>query len=287
MFGRYAIRDRILQLDPQRDHQEIVYLISSYEGPWLGKRALEFALFRTYAVPSISKLLDQTGEFRGRGQRRYDDTALIIGEIIEHGYDSQRGRAAIRRMNRLHGRFDISNDDYLYVLSTFIYEPMRWYERFGWRKPTEVEKDAAYYFWAEVGRRMNIKDIPGNYAAFEAFNIAYERQHFHYAESNQRVGAATVDIFCNWYPALIRPLVRRGIYAMLDEPLRRAFGFPKQARWLTAFLTAGLKFRAILLRYLFPPRRRPWHFTQAPNRTYPAGYQIEGLGPPDIPPDRT
>ena len=108
-MSRYANRDRLLTLDPVEDHQEIVRTLSLYEFPWLITRSLEFALFRTYAVPSISKLLDETGQFRKYGQRRYDDTTLIMAEITEHGYDSERGRAALRRMNRLHGRFDISN----------------------------------------------------------------------------------------------------------------------------------------------------------------------------------
>ena len=52
-----------------------------------------------------------------------------MAEISKWGYDSERGREALRKMNRAHSRFDISNDDYLYVLSTFIYEPIRWMER--------------------------------------------------------------------------------------------------------------------------------------------------------------
>jgi len=39
-------------------------------------------------------------------------------------------------MNQLHGRFDIANEDFLYVLSTFIFEPIRWNTRFGWRPAT-------------------------------------------------------------------------------------------------------------------------------------------------------
>jgi hypothetical protein len=32
-----------------------------------------------------------------------------------------------------HRRFNINNKDYLYVLSTFVFEPVRWNERYGWR----------------------------------------------------------------------------------------------------------------------------------------------------------
>ena len=88
-------------------------------------------MFRTFCVPSISALLDQTGEFRRATQKRYDDTDIIVSELLEYGYLSDRGRIALRRLNRLHGRFAISNEDFLYVLSTFIYEPIRWNLRFG------------------------------------------------------------------------------------------------------------------------------------------------------------
>jgi hypothetical protein len=43
-------------------------------------------------------------------------------------------------MNALHGRFRIANEDFLYVLSTFVFEPIRWNQRFGWRRMTEFEQ---------------------------------------------------------------------------------------------------------------------------------------------------
>src|SRR5215472_12863431 len=100
-----SILEQIRALDPVRDHQRIVFLSTCYEFPFDTTRSLEFALFRTFCVPSISALLDRTGEFRERAQKRYDDTDLIVSELMERGYDSARGRAALRRMNQLHGRF--------------------------------------------------------------------------------------------------------------------------------------------------------------------------------------
>ncbi len=146
-MARYAIRDAIRRLDPERDHQRIVFLSSCYDFPFDTTRALELALFRTFAVPRIAALLDRTGEFRLRAQRRYDDTDIIVSELIEWGYDSDRGRRALRRMNRLHGRFAIANDDFLYVLSTFVYEPIRWNARFGWRPMCEPERLGYFWFW--------------------------------------------------------------------------------------------------------------------------------------------
>ena len=102
------ILDQILKFAPQIDHARIVHLDSCYEFPFDFTRADEFALYRTYAVPSIAKLLDSTGEFTGRTQRRYDDSKLIISELVEHGYESERGQRAMRQMNHHHGRFNIS-----------------------------------------------------------------------------------------------------------------------------------------------------------------------------------
>lgn len=284
-MSRYAICNYIKTLDAERDHQEIVFLDGAYEFPFLTQKSLEFALFRTFAVPSVSQLLDETQQFHKHGQRRYDDTTLILAEITEHGYDSERGRAALRRMNRLHGRFNISNDDYLYVLSTFIYEPIRW-NKFAWRRLLDVEREAVYVFWREVGRRMGIKDIPATYEAFEQFNVQYERDHFEYAGVNNRVGEDTIQVFLHWYPAPMRPLVRQVIYAMLDEPLRAAFGFPKGNPALTALIDGGLKSRAFVIRQFFPPRSKPRLYTQEANLSYPFGYEIERLGPVDVPRDR-
>ena len=284
MRNRYAIRDLNNRLDATTDAQQITRNLSVYEYPWLLRHALEFALFRTYAVPTISALLDRSGQFNGSGQKRYDDTSLIIAEIVENGYDSDRGRTAIRRMNQLHRRFTISNDDYLYVLSTFTFEPHRWVERFGWRPFTENEQAAGFVFWSEVGRRMNTKDIPPTVEAFEAFNIAYEREHFHYTPSNERVGAATVEVFASWYPVFTRPMVRESIYALLDDPLREAFGFPKPSSAVIALAERGLKLRGQMIRRFFPPRKSPFLLTEAPNRTYPQGYALTKLGPDDAPP---
>src|SRR6516165_10030799 len=175
---RSRVLDEIQRLDPVKDHQRIVFLSTRYDFPFDTTRSLEFALFRTFCVPSIGGLLDRTGEFFQRAQKRYDDTDIIVSELMEHGYDSERGKRALRRMNQLHGRFSIANDDFLYVLSTFIYELIRWNAHFGWRPLCEQERLGYFHFWRQVGRRMNIKDIPTDYRAFEQFNREYEQAHF-------------------------------------------------------------------------------------------------------------
>jgi hypothetical protein len=279
--GRYDILKRVLALDPQKDHQEIVYLTGSYEYPWLLKKSLEFALFRTYAVPETSKILDDSKHFERLGQKRYDDTSLIIAEISEHGYDSERGRAAIRRMNQMHHRWNIPNEAFLYVLSTFVFIPIYWHEQFGWRKPTQHENLALFYFWREVGKRMNIHDIPETYEAFEQFHKKYEDEHFKFAPENRRISEATFRVFFSWYPSFLSPLIRRALYTFMDDRLLEAFGYPKMPGWFVWLVQSPLKLGGLFIRYFMPPRKTPFSLTREPNLTYPQGYTIEDLGSPE------
>ena len=136
----------IAGLDPETGYERICFLLTYQVFPWDIERSLELALFNTYAIPSISRLLARTGEFVERPRKRYDDTVLILAEIGESGLESERGQAALGRINAMHGRFRITNEDYLYVLSTFVLEPTRWIDRWGWRRPSEHEKLANFHF---------------------------------------------------------------------------------------------------------------------------------------------
>lgn len=272
-----SVLQKIAALDAIADHQEIVRIVTAYEYPFLMQKSLEFALFRTYAVPSIGELLDKSQHFERQGQKRYDDTALLISEWVENGYDSERGRAALRRMNQLHHHWPISNDDYLYVLSVFIYVPKEWYAMYGTRPLTEKENLAIYTFWVEVGKRMGLKNIPATNQAFEQFYRDYERQHFTYTDPSRRVADATIRVFLSWYPAFTRPLVLQGIYALMDDPLREAFQYPAPAPVLKSIVRGGLRLAARLIR-LLPPRRKPYLRSQQPSLTYGKSYQPEQLG---------
>ena len=112
----------IRTLDAERDCRRIVFLDSFCEFPFDTTRSLELAFFKTFASPTIAELLDSTGEFTARGQKRYDDTDLLISAFTEDGWDGELGRRALRRMNRIHGRFEIANDDFLDVVSSALLE---------------------------------------------------------------------------------------------------------------------------------------------------------------------
>ena len=278
MILRRKIAQQIEALDPEHDYQRIVFLLTCYEFPWDIERALEFALFRTYAVPSISRLLYKTREFSRRPRKRYDDTELLLAEILENGFDSERGRSALQRINQMHGRFAIANRDFLYVLTTFVFEPIRWIERFGWRALMENEKRAIFNYYRELGRRMDIDEIPADLTALEHYNQEYERDFFRYADTNHQIGGITRDLILSFYvPRVVIPMARPFAHALMDEPLLQAMGFPSPPALLRAIMSGALKLRGWLVGWL-PKRRQPHLLTKVRRPTYPEGYEIEELG---------
>ncbi|WP_246255423.1 oxygenase MpaB family protein [Cyclobacterium plantarum] len=269
---------QIKQLHPEKDHEKIAFLLSFHCFPWDMEKALEFALFRTFAVPSISRLLVATGEFTKRTRKRYDDTELILYEILENGKASERGKAAIGRMNAMHGRFHIPNQDYLYVLSTFIFEPIRWMDNWGWRPFTSKEKEAIFINYRELARLMGIKDVPDTLSEFESFNMSYEKEHFAFHPHNRLLGQKTLDLLLGFYlPHWLFVPGRHVAFCLMDAPLRKAMGFPDPPRALQLLVRTGLKIRAFGLS-IMPERKVPRLGTQRKRDTYPKGYQIPDLG---------
>lgn len=61
--------------------------------------------------------------------------------------------------------------DFLYVLSVFIYEPVRWHDRCGWRPLTGQEKLALFNQWVDVGIKMGIKVRITSTLRFDALSL--------------------------------------------------------------------------------------------------------------------
>jgi hypothetical protein len=281
-FGRPRspeVREEIARLDARRDCQRIVRLLVNYEFPLDMQRSLEIALFHTYGSRSVARLLDHTGEFEKRGQKRYDDTRILITLFNEGGWDSDQGARAIAQMNHIHSFFRIPNDDYLFVLWTFIDFPIQWMREFGYRPLTPHECDAWFHYWTEIGRRMGIKDIPATKAAFDAFVAKYEAREFVPNEASHRVARATLRVMENWLPRPLRPLVTPAALSLVRPQLLSAIGYAPPSPWVQRAVRGVLKTRAWAKRYV-SLERYPTTLATAPNRTYPGNkFTIEGLGP--------
>ncbi|MEV7721593.1 oxygenase MpaB family protein [Streptomyces sp. NPDC088184] len=276
-MGRYSRLHEIRRMDPARDYAKILRLISAYEFPWDYRQGVSVAFLRDYGVPRISVLLDRTQEFERAGQKRYDDTVLIGYEMAVDGFDSERGRAAARHLNRIHGKYRIPNEDFRYVLATTVVGPKRWIDRFGWRPLCAQEVQALVEAGRKTGAMMGIEGVPETYEGFERLLDSYEERMFAYDPANRRVANATFRVIASWYPRPLRPLVARVALAVLDEPLLAALGFRPQPRWVRSSASAALRLRARCVRRL-PPRPRRFPARPRP-RTYPFGWRLDDLGP--------
>lgn len=280
--------------------QDIYVQIIYRDFPFISTKALEFGLFKTYAIPSISKILVSTKELLDNCARRYDDTDLIVREFSEQPFNSWRAELAIKRLNALHGKYAISNEDYLYVLAVFAVEPFRWIDMYGYRRSHNLEKVCSHIFWDNIGTKMGIKDIPTSYDALVKYLDDFEEQNMKFHQNNALLAKHTIDLFLSNVPSCLHPLGHNAVYAMCDARLRRAMGFPEPLFLLPELLHGVLVLAGWITRVFLPPRIAParrtphtpfdaqsqpqfgvrlcplYHPFEA---TYKDGYCIEELGP--------
>ncbi len=229
-------------------------------------------------VASISRVLAATGEITGRTRKRADDTGLLMYELFDNGFDSDRGRAALRRINRIHQSWSIGNDEHRYVLGTFLIPPIRWIDRYGWRRTCCHERQAGYTFYRELARRMRITDVPASLADFVVWFDAYEEATFGYDKANAQLLDASRSLLAPRVHPWLRPMLMAASDALLDPPLRRALGVATPPWPVRLGVHAALRLRARRQR-LAAPAAAPVFMPGQPVTSYPDGYTIDDLGP--------
>lgn len=276
--GRFDHLREIRTLDPYDDagRDRIVTLTGRHEFPWDLDQGTAIAFLRDYGIPSIARLLDRTQQFEGDGIKRYDDTLVFQEEAMAEGVDSPRARAATERLNRIHGHYAIPNHEFQYVLATTLVGPVRWIERYGWRRMDPKEVVALTRFTTRFGELMGITGLPETYDGYLRLLVDYEREHFAFDPANTRVTEATIRIGRATSPWFLRPGFRRVSIALMDEPLREALGMPRQPRALVTAVHLALRARAVCLRFLAAPRTAPY---DRHHPTYPTGYELSQIGP--------
>lgn len=236
--------------------QKVVREFAQYESPFLYAKSLEFALFKTYAIPSISRLLAKTDQLVGTSSygKRVEDTDVILNTATTFDLNSELSTLAIARMNFLHSQYGskIQNDDLLYTLSLFMMEPVKWHAKFGWRAMHEVEVNANFQLWKAIGERMSIKEIPETYAELCAWSEDYEEMAMVYADSNKSVANSSVDLFLRPAPIFLRGLARKIVYALLERRTLSAFGYEKQPAWVHYIVHTIFKMRNAYIHLSLP-----------------------------------
>ncbi|MCO5579807.1 hypothetical protein L7F22_033669 [Adiantum nelumboides] len=233
------------------DPHSVTTSLFSLEFPFLIQRSMELGLLRTLAIPSISRTLGKGNQYAINLSKRFDDTEILLVEMMVHHIDSPRGSLAVRRLNFLHSHYAISNTDYLYVLCLIFTVLPQWAARYGYRAWTEFELSCHYRVWHDVGVRMGIHDIPPSIDAAVEYVDNYEAKHMVYADSNREIAELNIKVLLSKLPGCL--FARKLIYACMDDQLREALGYPKQPTWLSYLLHSLLKMQGVFISWM-PPR---------------------------------
>ena len=254
-----------------------------YEFPEDAKLGANLAFYRVFSIPHIADLLVRSGEMTRRPAKRAYDTGLVIFELIASGFDHPRGRKMVRLLNSVHRPWPIAQEDFTYVLCAFIVVPMRWIERRGWRPLLPAEREAAAHFYAELGRRMGVRNLPRDYADAGRLLDTFEQHHRGPSPAARQLMSATQDVITRRLPRLLGARAAWLTSALLDEPkLSAALGLPRAGRSARRLVDLSYRLRAVVTRRRHPPTE-PWFVPGRPAGTlYPDGYRLSDLGPRSI-----
>jgi len=250
--------------DPQKQCEAIYHHLCCSEFPWECFYAINFAFYRTFASPTISRIYHSTGNITKAAGKRVADTDIMMHAWIDFGIDSKEGQESWEHLNRLHAVWKkrTSNQDFVYVLCCFIVDTIRFIDVFGWRKLTSLEREALYHFWAKLGRRMEIKDIPSSLEAAYRVVDDYIASDVTSAETKdgRDLTNSITDLLCTWYWFVPRGLVYSGASALLSiiggPTFVRKVGLGEPSAVMTHALLLLGRLRAAVLSCL-PMRTEP------------------------------
>ncbi|KAK2040212.1 hypothetical protein LZ31DRAFT_558091 [Colletotrichum somersetense] len=256
--------------------------MAELEFPKMYILSLQFALFKTYGIESISRLIVATKNLADpvNAQKRYEDTTILFGEFSLNPPTSDRALKAISRMNYLHSRYiaagQISNADLLYTLSVCITEPIRFMRLYEWRAMTDMEICAIGTHWKAIGDAMDIQ-----YEGFlrqeswadgiefvddiTAWAAQYEVDAMKPSRLNLRVSSQLVEMMIFHVPNFAQPLAREVLYVLMGDRVRAAFCFPEPGIVAALAAYAALVTRRFVVRHLMLPRLTPVVYFSSPD----------------------
>ena len=291
---RYPYHDRSTFASmTDNDAQAIVRTLSQLEFPFTFEKALQFALFKSYGIPTVSKLMVATSQLTDPAtvSKRYVDTELLIREWTSWSPLNKRGHKALARMNYIHSGYlksgKLLEDDMLFTMASFVTEPVRWIAQYEWRPLEDFEICALAVFFKSAGDSMGISyrklksgekgDWKDGLQWFEEImewteNYANDKM---VPDINNKITAdQTIAVLVWTIPSFLRPLAINLVKALMNERLRKAmmwvpnplhleFAFsdanrssryPAPAQIYFHIVHYVFAIRKFILRYLSPPR---------------------------------
>ena len=254
MRDLFWARKELATLDPVRDARRYAQITfeSRFGQPMFIHALFSAAFAFNMGDPKIAAVLyrDGSGTIIKHTRQRNFETLVFFGLIYKHGDDAE-GQKIIAKMSNIHKHFNISNDLFLYTLSTLACLPRRISDRFaGEHGLTKDELESQFQLWRRVGELMGIKEIPASQDAFLAWMIDYERRHFSPTPAATMVIAALAQEWAEyWYPKPLQAWGEGLFYALIDPELRARLNLrePSEAQTLAAKVAVRSFIRGVRL----------------------------------------
>ncbi len=148
--------------------------------------------------------------------------------------------AAIDRVNYIHSLYrpagKMSDDDLLYVLSLFALEPIRWIDRFEWRRLTAEERCALATLWKALGEQLRIpfeklpscregfRDALHWLAELADWGRQYEQRNREKSPESVFLAQKQLDAWLGGVPECLRRRARGLVAALIEPGHRQAMG---------------------------------------------------------------
>lgn len=158
--------------------------------------------------------------------------------MIGHAPSSSRAYTSIARTRFLHSPYrssgKILDDDMLYTLGLFALQPVRFINRFEWRKVTDLERCAIGTFWKSIGDGLGIsyEALPSGKTGFkdgihwleeiEAWSNAYEERCMVPHIKNRETADQTTAVLVYMVPKPLQHIGLKFVSFMMDDRLRKA-----------------------------------------------------------------
>jgi len=173
--------------------------------------------------------------------KRYADTGALLAEIFGNEPTSERAIESFGRLNYLHGVYresgQILDDDMLYTLALFAIEPIKWIERYDWRRFSDLEECAMGTFIKSMGDAMLIDygNLPSGKQGFQdgiqwleeiwQWSEEYEIEHMVPNKNNHQTANETTALLLFTLPNILKSIGKHAISALMDDRLRTAMMF--------------------------------------------------------------
>ncbi|KAJ5793977.1 hypothetical protein N7457_000576 [Penicillium paradoxum] len=267
----YPTRESLAKMTDEEAF-EIQKQTAQLEFPFMFIKSLQFALFRTYGIPTISGLLTKTSQFSNpeTSLKRYTDTSVLIQEIVGNSPVSARAYMGLARTRFLHSGYrssgKILDDDMLFTLALFALQPIHFINKYEWRALSDLERCAIGTFWKSVGDGLDVsfEKLPSGKTGFqdgiqwldeiEAWSEEYEAKYMVPHIKNRETADQTTAVLVYMLPKVLHPIGLQFVSYMMDDRLRKAMYFDPPSSFCASIFSAVLTVRKLFLRYLAPPR---------------------------------